>query len=289
MGAARGARLDRRLRPGGARRCRPRVPRGGGDRRGARARALPAAPYYDDDRAPPRAPARAQAEVAAGEASWTLALDELWPGSTTPPAWRSSAATASTSSRASSETCSRRWTRRAHSASWSAARRGGGWPIPAPPASCAHSLRALLAMEAVGVGGRALELAIEYASTREQFGRRSASTRRSRIRSRRRYAELELARSPALLGRLVRGRGRRAVAPSPPRQRRRWPPTPPSRPASARSRSHGGIGFTWEHVLHRLYKRAQGIQALGGSRAQLRAEVADAPARRAVDDEEASR
>ena len=39
--------------------------------------------------------------------------------------------------------------------------------------------------------------------------------------------------------------------------------------------AHGGIGFTWEHVLHRLYKRALGIQAWEASSAQLRAEVAD--------------
>jgi alkylation response protein AidB-like acyl-CoA dehydrogenase len=37
---------------------------------------------------------------------------------------------------------------------------------------------------------------------------------------------------------------------------------------------HGGIGFTWEHVLHRLYKRALGIQSWEASSAQLRGEVA---------------
>jgi alkylation response protein AidB-like acyl-CoA dehydrogenase len=36
----------------------------------------------------------------------------------------------------------------------------------------------------------------------------------------------------------------------------------------------GGIGFTWEHVLHRLYKRSLGIQSLAGSGTRLRAEVA---------------
>ena len=38
---------------------------------------------------------------------------------------------------------------------------------------------------------------------------------------------------------------------------------------------HGGIGFTWEHVLHRLYKRALGIQAWDTSGERLRAEIAD--------------
>ena len=39
---------------------------------------------------------------------------------------------------------------------------------------------------------------------------------------------------------------------------------------------HGGIGFTWEHPLHRYYKRAQWIQAFDGFPAAQRAEVAAA-------------
>jgi alkylation response protein AidB-like acyl-CoA dehydrogenase len=37
---------------------------------------------------------------------------------------------------------------------------------------------------------------------------------------------------------------------------------------------HGGIGFTWEHPLHRYYKRAQWIEAFGGYPAKQRADVA---------------
>ncbi len=37
---------------------------------------------------------------------------------------------------------------------------------------------------------------------------------------------------------------------------------------------HGGIGFTWEHVLHRYYKRALWIQAFGGYAREHRARVA---------------
>ena len=37
---------------------------------------------------------------------------------------------------------------------------------------------------------------------------------------------------------------------------------------------HGGIGFTWEHVLHRLYKRALWIDSFGTSGTRLRAEIA---------------
>ena len=39
---------------------------------------------------------------------------------------------------------------------------------------------------------------------------------------------------------------------------------------------HGGIGFTWEHVLHRYYKRAQWIDAFGGHAAKQREVVATA-------------
>ena len=37
---------------------------------------------------------------------------------------------------------------------------------------------------------------------------------------------------------------------------------------------HGGIGFTWEHVLHRYYKRALWIQAYGGYAREHRAQIA---------------
>ena len=37
---------------------------------------------------------------------------------------------------------------------------------------------------------------------------------------------------------------------------------------------HGGIGFTWEHVLHVYYKRAQWIQAHGGYASKHRARIA---------------
>jgi alkylation response protein AidB-like acyl-CoA dehydrogenase len=37
---------------------------------------------------------------------------------------------------------------------------------------------------------------------------------------------------------------------------------------------HGGIGFTWEHVLHRYYKRAQWIESFWGFPAEHRAAVA---------------
>ena len=39
--------------------------------------------------------------------------------------------------------------------------------------------------------------------------------------------------------------------------------------------AHGGIGFTWEHILHRYYKRAQWINTFEGTGRTHRAIVAD--------------
>ena len=61
-----------------------------------------------------------------------------------------------------------------------------------------------LALEACGAGRRALELAIEYASQREQFGRPVGAYQAVAHPLATSYMELELARSLADLGVVVR-------------------------------------------------------------------------------------
>jgi alkylation response protein AidB-like acyl-CoA dehydrogenase len=133
--------------------------------------------------------------------------------------------------------------------------------------------QAALALEACGVGRRALEYAVEHAATREQFGRPIGVYQAVSHPLATTYMELELARSLALWA--------------------AWciavdDPQAPVAAAAAKSQcaeaavaacersiqAHGGIGFTWEHVLHRLYKRALWIQSWGASPAELRSEVA---------------
>jgi alkylation response protein AidB-like acyl-CoA dehydrogenase len=132
---------------------------------------------------------------------------------------------------------------------------------------------AALALEACGVGRRALELAIEHVSHREQFGRPIGSYQAVAHPLATSYTELELARSLAIwaawcveaddpaagvaAAAAKAGAADAAVA------------------ACERAiQAHGGIGFTWEHVLHRLYKRALWVRAWEASGEQLRAEVA---------------
>ena len=134
---------------------------------------------------------------------------------------------------------------------------------------------ALTACEAVGVAQRALDLAGEHAKTRQQFGRvigtyQGVSHRVSNI-----YVQVQLARSLAYWAAwaVSEDEAEQDVA--------------VSAAKSAASEAavfacenaiqvHGGIGFTWEHVLHRYYKRAQWLEAFEGFGRVHRAIVADA-------------
>jgi len=138
-------------------------------------------------------------------------------------------------------------------------------------------LLAGLALEAVGVAQKALELGVEYVSAREQFGKKIGTYQAVSHPLADTYVETELARSLAYwaawcVAQLTEEHDEQA----------------PVAVASAKSfcaetavaacersiQVHGGIGFTWEHVLHRYYKRAQWIDAFGGHAATQREVVA---------------
>jgi alkylation response protein AidB-like acyl-CoA dehydrogenase len=132
---------------------------------------------------------------------------------------------------------------------------------------------ATLALEAVGIGKKALDLALEYAKNREQFGRKIGVYQAVSHQLADTFVETELARSlaywaawcvaeddeqsPVAVAAAKAYAGDAAVA------------------ACERSiQVHGGIGFTWEHVLHEYYKRALWIQAYGGYARVQRAKIA---------------
>jgi len=134
---------------------------------------------------------------------------------------------------------------------------------------------AALAAEAVGVAQRALDLALRHAGTREQFGKPIGTYQAVSHPLADTYMETELARSLAYWAAWCVAEDDEQA---------------PVAAAAAKSQAseaavaacersiqiHGGIGFTWEHPLHRYYRRAQWIEHFGGSPAQLRARVADA-------------
>ena len=134
---------------------------------------------------------------------------------------------------------------------------------------------AALALEACGVARQALEHALEHASSREQFGRRIGSYQAVSHPLATAYTRLELARSLALWAAWCVATGDRHATMA----------AAAAKAAAAESavavcetsiQVLGGIGFTWEHELQRLYKRALGIESFGASATRLRADIAAA-------------
>ncbi|HEX6754878.1 MAG TPA: acyl-CoA dehydrogenase family protein [Mycobacteriales bacterium] len=132
---------------------------------------------------------------------------------------------------------------------------------------------ALLACEAVGVTQRALELAVDHAKTRTQFDRPIGSYQGVSHGLADVYAALQLARSLAY-------RAAWCVSADDPAADEA---TATATVAAAHAavggcetaiQSMGGIGFTWDHPLHRFYKRAQWIAAFDGTSARRRADLA---------------
>ena len=131
-----------------------------------------------------------------------------------------------------------------------------------------------LSLEACGVGARALELAVDHAKQRHQFGKAIGTYQAVSHPLATSLLELELGRSLALFAAwcVSAGDPRAAIAAAAAKSHC----AEAAVAACERSMQvHGGIGFTWEHALHRLYKRALWIQAWEASGERLRAEIAD--------------
>jgi alkylation response protein AidB-like acyl-CoA dehydrogenase len=134
---------------------------------------------------------------------------------------------------------------------------------------------AALACEAVGIAQMALELGVEHARTREQFGKPIGSFQAVSHSLADIYVETELARSIAYWAAwcVAEGDPQAAVAAAAAKAYA----SEAAVDACERSiQVHGGTGFTWEHVLHRYYKRAMWISQFGSTPAGHRAEVAAA-------------
>jgi len=150
-----------------------------------------------------------------------------------------------------------------------------GEPLAGDAAAVRPRALAAISVEAVGVGDRALEFAVEYAMTREQFGRPIGTYQAISHRLADVYLEMQLARSLAYWAAwcVAEGDPQAAVAAAAAKSFA----TDAAVDACERSiQAHGGIGFTWEHPLHRYYKRALWLQSFGGAGAAHRADVAEA-------------
>ncbi len=140
-----------------------------------------------------------------------------------------------------------------------------------------HALQvgsALLAVEQVGAAQHLLDLSVEYAKSRLQFGRQIGSFQAIKHKLADMLVDLEHARStayhaawalsdasddPALATSIAQATCSAAF----------------SRIAADTIQIHGGIGFTWEHQAHLYFKRAATDAALLGSAEQHRGRVAE--------------
>ena len=131
----------------------------------------------------------------------------------------------------------------------------------------------MLALEAVGISAKALELGVEYASTREQFGRKIGVYQAVSHQLADAYVETELSRSLAYWAAWCVAEGDEQ-APVAVAAAKAYASDAAVAACERSIQVHGGIGFTWEHVLHEYYKRALAIQAYGGYPREHRARVA---------------
>ena len=148
-----------------------------------------------------------------------------------------------------------------------AERAEGDWP------EVRRRLLAALALEAIGIGSKVTEMAIAYVSEREQFGKKIGTYQAISHAVVDAYVAVELARSLAYWAAwcVAVGDEQADLAAAAAKSQA----SEAAVLACERSiQAHGGIGFTWEHPLHRYYKRALWLEGALGYGREHRAEIA---------------
>ncbi len=137
-----------------------------------------------------------------------------------------------------------------------------------------EQLLAAYALQAVGIGTKAVELAIAYVGEREQFGKKIGSYQAISHPLVDAYVGVELARSLSYWAAwcVAEGDEQAALACAAAKSQACEAAV---RACETSIQAHGGIGFTWEHPLHRYYKRALRLESALGYGRELRAEVAE--------------
>jgi alkylation response protein AidB-like acyl-CoA dehydrogenase len=150
---------------------------------------------------------------------------------------------------------------------------GDGTPLPG--GRDIPRARAAMAAEAVGIAQHVLELGIQHASTREQFGKPIGVYQAVSHQLANTYADVELARSLAYWAAWCVAEDDEQ-APVAAAAAKAFAAEAAVAACERSIQVHGGTGFTWEHPLHRFYKRALWLSGLGSTPTELRAEVANA-------------
>jgi len=148
---------------------------------------------------------------------------------------------------------------------------GAGWS--ALQATLTRAVVAL-AFEQVGGAQRCLEMSVEYAKQRVQFGRPIGSFQAIKHKCADMLVDVESAKSAAYYAGWAVTAGDDEVAIVAPLAKS-FCSEAYFRCAAENIQIHGGIGFTWEHDAHLYFKRAKTDELLFGTPAQHRAVLAD--------------
>ena len=142
-----------------------------------------------------------------------------------------------------------------------------------------------LAAELAGIAQRALEMAVEYAKERKQFGRPIGAYQAVSHRCAQMLLETEGARSAAYYAAWAAD-NEPETAPLAASMAKAYASDAGTRVTGASLQVHGGIGFTWEHDLHLCLKRASADAVMFGDarwhREQVARMVIDGAGRRRV-------
>jgi acyl-CoA dehydrogenase len=133
---------------------------------------------------------------------------------------------------------------------------------------------AFTSAEMLGSASRAMQMAVDYAKDRVQFGRPIGSFQAVKHRCADMLVDVEGMRSSAYWAAWCIGAGHEdaSVAAS---TAKIWCSDASKRVMASSLQVHGGIGFTWEHDLHLFLKRAQLDQVSFGDAPYHRQRLAD--------------
>jgi alkylation response protein AidB-like acyl-CoA dehydrogenase len=153
-------------------------------------------------------------------------------------------------------------------------RANGGEPLAGDPGPARHRISVALAAELTGVAQRAMEMAVEYARERKQFGRPIGSYQAVSHACAQMLLEVESARSTSLYAAWT-AESESESLPLAASMAKAYASDAGWRVTAASLQVHGGIGFTWEHDLQFFLKRARTDGQLYGSASWHRERVAE--------------
>jgi alkylation response protein AidB-like acyl-CoA dehydrogenase len=146
--------------------------------------------------------------------------------------------------------------------------------LPGDGARASDIAAVALAAESVGVAQRAMDMAVQYAKERQQFGRPIGAYQAVSHECAQMLLEVEGARSTALYAAWALDHEPES-APLAASMAKAYASDAGWRVPAAALQVHGGIGFTWEHDLHLWLKRGKANAYLWGDAREHRGRVAD--------------